>query len=132
MKGEREMKKLIAAVACIAAFVAAAPAASNAATAIPANAVKVAATQANAATDFASDVGALCIYNAGANEAFYKFGAAAVATAGVNEIPPGATWCWDQISFATVSATTGSLAAVVGIICSAGETSTVYLVPGTR
>jgi hypothetical protein len=88
--------------------------------------VKVAATATNTTTDFAADVRSVCIANSGANEVFYAFGVAAVATAGVNEIGPGVTVCFDEIEFATV-ATTGSRSAIVGIICSAAETSTVSL-----
>jgi hypothetical protein len=93
--------------------------------------VKVAATATNTATEFAADVRSLCISNAGANEIFYAFGAAAVATAGVNEIAAGSTVCFDEIEFATVTAT-GARSAIVGIICSAAETSTVYLYATAR
>lgn len=88
--------------------------------------VKVTATATNTATNFAAEVRSLCIYNAGANEVFYAFNSAAVATVGVNEIPVGATVCFDDIEFATVTAS-GYASAIVGIICSAGETATVYL-----
>jgi len=62
---------------------------------------------------------------------FYSFGAVAVATAGVNEIPPGVTVCFDEIDFATTTAS-GARSAIIGLVCSTGETATVYLYATTR
>ena len=123
------MKKLLCLTLALFALLALAPVPElRAATKIPG--VKVAATQANTATDFAADVESLCIYNAGTKTIFYSLGGAATATAGTNEIPPGLPVCFSGLTFSSI--TEGVRVAVVGIICAAGETSTVYLYATTR
>ncbi len=124
------MRKLLSLAAAFAVLLALlAPAAPALSTSQPG--VKFTSTEENTATDFGANVRDLCICNEGANEIFYAFGAAAVATPGVNEISAGSTVCWSDIEI-DASTTTGARSAVVGIINSAGETSVVSLYPVIR
>jgi len=78
---------------------------------------KIAATQANATTTFPTANGSttsITIYNSGANEIFVAINGAATTSSA--EIPSGGT-----LTLSDFTATS------LGIICSAGETATVYV-----
>lgn len=87
--------------------------------------VKVAATAENTATNFAADVTAICVSNAGPDAIFFAENAVATATAGVNEIPSGMTVCFDDLDFHTIRS--GASVATIGLVCSTDETATAYL-----
>ena len=83
---------------------------------------KVAATQANATTTFPTTSGemtSVSLYNAGANEVFVNVNAA--ATTSSVEIPAGATVTLSDFTITSL-----------GVICSAGETTTLYIFATAR